>query len=301
MQADLYYTYKDGSEVQMIAAAGPNPVALAYCGRLRFVFDRLGDGGYSWWRWPDGSQVSAAAGVQRVVMEACRMLTYAIFATCVVAIGILAFFIGRRLAPKAEVQSKTTTFLIKSIQAIAELAILEYITEGVTEIKEKKASILTVRWKRGLLRYTAKLKVGFDLDRLDYRVDDQARSIRIALPSPRILSCEIYNRKFYKLPLEKAENVPWKVDIIADFSSDEVLALDDEARANALNNVKEFYVLDLLRDKTRLAFKKMFALSYPDYETEIAITAEGAALTETGQAGRGRQLPAADERQNAGG
>jgi len=224
-------------------------------------------------------------------MEACRMLTYAIFATCVVAVGILAFLIGRRLAPKAEVQSKTTTFLIKSIQAIAELAILEYITEGVTEIKEKKASLLTVRWKRGLLRYTAKLKVGFDLDRLDYRVDDQARSIRIVLPSPRILSCEIYNRKFYKLPLEKAENVPWKVDIIADFSSDEVLALDDEARANALNNVKEFYVLDLLRDKTRLAFKKMFALSYPDYETEIAITEEGPALAEAAQDSANRQLP----------
>ncbi|HEX40462.1 MAG TPA: DUF4230 domain-containing protein [Phycisphaerales bacterium] len=224
-------------------------------------------------------------------MEALAMPMYAIFATCVVAIGVLAFFIGRRLAPKAGVQSKTTTFLIKSIQAIAELAILEYITEGVTEIKEKQASLLTVRWKRGLLRYTAKLKVGFDLDRLDYRVDDPARSIRIALPSPRILSCEIYNRKFYKLPLEKAENVPWKVDIIADFSSDEVLALDDEARANALNNVKEFYVLDLLRDKTRLAFKKMFALSYPDYETEIAITEEGTALTEDGQDSANRQLP----------
>ena len=166
------------------------------------------------------------------------------------------------------------TFLIKSIQAIAELAILEYITEGVTEIKEKKTSLLTVRYKRGLLRYTAKLKLGFDLDQLDYTVDDSQHLIRITLPSPRILSCEIYNRKFYKLPLEQAENIPWKYDIIEDFSSDEVLALDEEARSNALKNVNEFYVLDLLRDKTKLAFKKIFSLSYPEYSTDISIMAE---------------------------
>ncbi|MHC4508108.1 MAG: DUF4230 domain-containing protein [Planctomycetota bacterium] len=201
-------------------------------------------------------------------------------------IGVLAFFIGRRFAGAAKTESKTSTFLIKSIQAIAELAVLEYITEGVAEIKEKKTSLITVRWKRGLLRYTAKLKVGFDLDRLNYKIDDAQRTIRIALPSPHILSCEIYNRKFYKLPLEKAENVPWKYDIIEDFSSDEVLALDDEARSNALKNVNEFYVLDFLRDKTKLAFKKIFSLSYPDYSTDISILAEPA----SGIAG---ELPAA--------
>jgi hypothetical protein len=76
--------------------------------------------------------------------------------------------------------------------------------------------------------------------------------------------------------LEKAENIPWKYDIIEDFSSDEVLALDDEARNNALKNVDEFYVLDLLRDKTKLAFKKIFSLSYPDYTTDISIVAEPA-------------------------
>jgi hypothetical protein len=199
------------------------------------------------------------------------MWTYVIFVTCVIIIGALAFYFGRKLAPKTVTESKTTTFLIKSIQAIAELAVLEYITEGVAEIKEKKTSLITVRWKRGLLRYTAKLKVGFDLEQMDYTVDDAQNLIRIVLPSPRILSCEIYNRKFYKLPLEKAENVPWKVDIIQDFSSDEVLSLDDEARNNALKNVKEFYVLDLLRDKTKLAFKKIFSLSYPQYSTEIQI------------------------------
>ena len=210
---------------------------------------------------------------------------YAIYITSVVIIGVLAFFIGRKLAGSPKKESKTNTFLIKSIQAIAELAVLEYITEGVTEIKRKKTSLVTVRWKRGLLRYTAKLKLGFDLDKLDYKVDDSQRQIRIVLPSPRILSCEIYNRKFYKMPLEKAENVPWKYDIIEDFSSDEVLALDDEARNNALKNVKEFYVLDLLRDKTKLAFKKIFSLSYPDYSTDISIMAEPSA----GVAG---QLPA---------
>ena len=68
--------------------------------------------------------------------------------------------------------------------------------------------------------------------------------------------------------------MPWKYDIIEDFSSDEVLALDDEARNNALKNVDEFYVLDLLRDKTKLAFKKIFSLSYPEYSTDISIMAE---------------------------
>ncbi|MBA7485768.1 hypothetical protein ES707_21319 [subsurface metagenome] len=199
---------------------------------------------------------------------------YAVYITSVLIIGVLAFFIGRKLAGSQPTESKTSTFLIKSIQAIAELAVLEYITEGVAEIKQKKTSLITVRWKRGLLRYTAKLKLGFDLDRLDYKVDDSQHLIRISLPSPRILSCEIYNRKFYKLPLEKAENVPWKYDIIEDFSSDEVLSLDDEARNNALKNVNEFYVLDLLRDKTKLAFKKIFSLSYPEYSTDISIMAE---------------------------
>ncbi|MHC4743315.1 MAG: DUF4230 domain-containing protein [Planctomycetota bacterium] len=196
---------------------------------------------------------------------------YAILGMSIAVVGVGAFFVGRKLAGKGEIQSKTTTFLIKSIQAIAELAILEYRTEGVTEIKQKTESILFARWKRGLLRYTAKLKVGFDLERLDCSVDDTQKAIRIALPSPKVLSCEIYNRKFYKLPLEKAENVPWKYDIIQDFSSDEVLALDDEARDNALSNVNDLYVLDMLQDKTRMAFKRIVSLSYPDYTTEISI------------------------------
>ena len=201
-------------------------------------------------------------------------MMHAVYFTCALLIGVLAFLIGKRFSTPSKTESKTTTFLLKSIKAIAELAVLEYITEGVAEIKEKKTSLITVRWKRGLLRYTAKLKVGFDLDRLDFAFDDSQKAIRITLPAPKILSCEIYNRKFYKLPLEKAENVPWKVDIIQDFSSDEVLALDDEARDSALKNVNEFYVLDLLRDKTKLAFKKIFSLSYPEYNTDVLITDE---------------------------
>jgi len=204
------------------------------------------------------------------------MWYYAISISSIVIVGLLAFLIGKKLSAAPRTESKTTTFLIKSIQAIAELAILEYTTEGVTEIKEKKTSLITVRWKRGLLRYTAKLKIGFDLEQLNYSIDDSQKLIRIALPNPRILSCEIYNRKFYKLPLEKAENVPWKYDIIEDFSSDEVLSLDDEARNNALKNVNEFYVLDLLRDKTKLTFKKIFSLSYPEYTTDISIMDEPA-------------------------
>jgi len=204
---------------------------------------------------------------------------YAIYIASIVVIGLLAFLIGKKLSATPRTESKTTTFLIKSIQAIAELAVLEYITEGVTEIKEKKTSLITVRWKRGLLRYTAKLKVGFELDQMDYTINDSQKVIQIALPNPRVLSCEIYNRKFYKLPLEKAENVPWKYDIVEDFSSDEVLALDNEARNNALKNVNEFYVLDLLRDKTRLTFKKFFSLSYPEYTTDISIMDEPASQT----------------------
>jgi len=107
-------------------------------------------------------------------------------------------------------------------------------------------------------------------------VEDSQKLIRIALPSPKVLSCEIYNRKFYKLPLEKAENVPWKYDIIEDFSSDEVLSLDEEARNNALQNVNDLYVLDLLKDKTKMAFKKIISLSYPEYSTDISIMAEPA-------------------------
>ena len=219
------------------------------------------------------------------------MWYYPITVLCIVIIGVFAYIIGKKRASSRTTESKTTTFLIKSIQAIAELAVLEYITEGVAEIKEKKTSFITVRWKRGLLRYTAKLKVGFDLDQLDYTIDDAQRLIKITLPTPKILSCEIYNRRFYKLPLEKAENVPWKYDIIQDFSSDEVLALDDEARESALKNVKEFYVLDLLRDKTKLAFKKIFSLSYPDYTTDISILAE----LESGIAG---ELPAGTHSEN---
>jgi len=196
---------------------------------------------------------------------------YTILGGGIVVAAVVAFALGRRLAPSKNAGSRTTTFLVKSIQAIAELAVLEYRTEGVTEIKQKKTSLVTVRWKRGLLRYTAKLKVGFDLDRLRCDVDQASRTVRIELPVPRVLSCEIYNRKFYKLPLEKAENVPWKYDIIEDFSSEEVLALDDEARENALKNVNDLYVLDLLQDKTKMAFKRIVSLSYPEYATEISI------------------------------
>jgi len=198
-------------------------------------------------------------------------MTHTIYIICLIVIAFLTFLIGKKLAPKSKTESKTTTFLIKSIQAIAELAVLEYVTEGVTDIKEKNPSLFFARWKRGLLRYTARIKVGFDIERLDHSFDHEQKTIRIILPQPRILSCEIYNRKFYKLPLEKAENVRWKIDIIEDFSSDEVLALDNEARDNALKNVNEFYVLDLLQDKTRLAFKKIFSLSYPEYSTDVLI------------------------------
>jgi len=198
-------------------------------------------------------------------------MTHAIYIICFIVIAFVAFLTGKKLASTPKTELKTTTFLIKSIQAIAELAVLEYITEGVTDIKEKTTKFIFVRWKRGLLKYTARIKIGFDIERLEHTFDHVHKIIRIILPQHRVLSCEIYNRKFYKLPLEKAENVRWKVDLIEDFSSDEVLALDKEARDNALKSVNEFYVLDLLQDKTKLAFKKIFSLSYPEYSTEVLI------------------------------
>jgi len=67
---------------------------------------------------------------------------YAIYIASIVVIGLLAFLIGKKLSATPGTESKTTTFLIKSIQAITELAVLEYITEGVTEIKEKKPALL---------------------------------------------------------------------------------------------------------------------------------------------------------------
>jgi hypothetical protein len=70
---------------------------------------------------------------------------YAIYIAGIVVIGLLAFLIGEKFSATPRTESKTTTFLIKSIQAIAELAILEYITEGVTEIKEKKTSLITFK------------------------------------------------------------------------------------------------------------------------------------------------------------
>jgi len=199
------------------------------------------------------------------------MLHDIIYIAGIIIVALLAFLIGKKLAKAPKAESKTTTFLIKSIQAIAELSVLQFTTEGVTEIKEKKTSWITVRWKRGLLRYTAKLKIKFDLKRAKYAVDHLQKIIRIELPSPD-LECEIYNKKFYKLPLEKAENVPWKVDIIEDFSSDEVLALDEEAKNDAIKNVNELYVLDEHQYRIKFGLKKFVDLSFPGYTTEISIT-----------------------------
>ena len=106
-------------------------------------------------------------------------MTHTIYFLIIVAIGLLAFLIGKKLAPKAKTESKTTTFLIKSIQAIAELAVLEYTTEGIADIKEKKTSLVFARWKRGLLRYTARIKVGFEIDRLEHTFDHEQKNIRI--------------------------------------------------------------------------------------------------------------------------
>ena len=53
----------------------------------------------------------------------------AVYITSVLIIGVLAFFIGRKLAGTPTTESKTSTFLIKSIQAIAELVVLEFILD----------------------------------------------------------------------------------------------------------------------------------------------------------------------------
>ena len=199
-------------------------------------------------------------------------MNHLMYLLALVLVVVCTFLLAKRFYGTDETQTKNTTFLIKSIRAIAELAVLEYVTEGVTEIKEKKERWISVDWKRGLLRYTAKIKVGFDLDRLDTEFDHSQKKIQIKLPEPRVLSCEINKRKFYKLPLEKAENVPWKWDIQKDFSHAEVLTLDNEARASALENVNQSHVLELLQNRTRDAFEKIFAISYPDYRAEVLIS-----------------------------
>jgi len=68
-------------------------------------------------------------------------IMYVVYVVSILGIGILAFLAGRKLSKAPKGRQKTTTFLLKSIQAIAELAILEYITEGVTDIKEKRAAL----------------------------------------------------------------------------------------------------------------------------------------------------------------
>ena len=54
------------------------------------------------------------------------MWHYAISISSIVIIGVLAFLFGKKMSPSSGTQSKTTTFMLKSIQAIAELAVLEY-------------------------------------------------------------------------------------------------------------------------------------------------------------------------------
>jgi hypothetical protein len=51
------------------------------------------------------------------------MLDDILYLAVLAAVGFLAFVIGRKLSAAPKVLSKTTTFLIKSIQAIAELAV----------------------------------------------------------------------------------------------------------------------------------------------------------------------------------
>jgi hypothetical protein len=94
------------------------------------------------------------------------MWIYPLIISCVIIIAILAYIIGKKRASVTTTESTTTIFLIKSIQAIAELAVLEYITEGVAEIKEKKTGLITVRWKRGYCSTRPSSKSGFDLDKL---------------------------------------------------------------------------------------------------------------------------------------
>jgi hypothetical protein len=199
-------------------------------------------------------------------------MTHAIDFLIIIVIGFLAFIIGKKLAKSSVTKITTNTLSITSIQAIAELAVLEYDTEGIKTFSEKEVKLLYVVWKKGLLKYRAKLKIGFDINQLSTDLNHSQKIIRIMLPEPKILSCEIYNREFYKLPREKAENVPLKFDIQSDFTANEVLELDNEAKKDAKDKVDKFHVLDKLQLKTMDAFERILTLSYPSYRIEVLIT-----------------------------
>ena len=77
------------------------------------------------------------------------MIQNIIYAAVLAAGCFLAFVIGRKFAGKPKTESTATTLLVRSIQAIAELAVLEYITEGVTEIKQKKMASRQARAQAG--------------------------------------------------------------------------------------------------------------------------------------------------------
>ena len=200
-------------------------------------------------------------------------MTNVLYVICVLTTAVIAFLLGARLsAPRKQNLIPTTiTNIIKHVRTIAEFAALEYVAEAVIDINEKTVSLIFVRWKKGLLRYTAKIKVGFDLEQVKYEDDDAQRLVRIILPKPKVLSCEIYNKRFYKLPLETAENIPWKYDILEDFTSAEVLGLEELAKKNALKILDDFGVLDSQQGRIKLMAKAFLSSCLPGRTVEILV------------------------------
>ncbi len=58
------------------------------------------------------------------------MWFYPIVISCIILIAVLAYLFGKKQASTTTTESKTTTFLIKSIQAIAELEALREVQRG---------------------------------------------------------------------------------------------------------------------------------------------------------------------------
>ena len=196
-----------------------------------------------------------------------------IYLVAVISIGALAFLIGRKFSKNKSI-TKTSILLINSIRAIAELAVWEFLTDGIIEKKEKATHLVHVIWKNGLLSYSAKIKVGFDIQHMEHNFDHSQKIIRIMLPELKVLSCEIYDKKFYNLQLEKAENVPLKWDIIQELSNDERTSLEEEARENAIKKTNEFCSSSSLGYRIKPAWENVLSSFCPGYRIEILFANE---------------------------
>jgi hypothetical protein len=118
---------------------------------------------------------------------------------CAIAV---AFFVGRADAPKAassRVDLRATPGVITAIREVARLETTEFHVEKVIEISDAQSRLWgLVQAKDALLLVAAgDVVAGVDLEKVrteDIRIDDRARSIRIRMPAPQIMSSALDER-----------------------------------------------------------------------------------------------------------